>query len=123
MSTPVWVVGKPVSSPNTSVIGGPFDGSAAGEHNVPDADDVARGVPAAAEVSAETTALPDPRTPSAPSAAPRVGGVVTGDVPSFRADQMRHGGVQGSGVGREEPASATADLTEEQVTVFTGLAI
>ena len=30
-----------------------------------------------------------------------VGGVIVGDVPSFRADQMPYGGVKGSGVGRE----------------------
>jgi hypothetical protein len=119
MSTPFWVAGKPVSGPNTTVVLGPFDSSVAGEHDVPDAEDVARAVPA----SAETAALPGPRIPSAASAAPRAGGVAIGDVPRCRADQMRHGGVKDSGVGREGPASATADLTEEQVTVFTGLAI
>ncbi|PRX44147.1 succinate semialdehyde dehydrogenase [Prauserella shujinwangii] len=50
-----------------------------------------------------------------------VGGVVVGDVPSFRADQMPYGGVKDSGVGREGPAAAMADLTEERVTVLTGL--
>ncbi|GAB3945313.1 hypothetical protein GCM10027614_36880 [Micromonospora vulcania] len=30
-----------------------------------------------------------------------VGGVIVGDVPSYRADQMPYGGVKGSGVGRE----------------------
>jgi acyl-CoA reductase-like NAD-dependent aldehyde dehydrogenase len=65
----------------------------------------------------------DLRTAFAASAALRVGGVVVGDVPSFRADQMPYGGVKDSGVGREGPASAMADFTEEQVTVFTGLPI
>jgi hypothetical protein len=116
MTTPFWVAGKPVSGPNTTVVLGPFDSSVAGEHDVPDAEDVARAVPA----SAETAALPGPRIPSA---APRVGGVVISDVPRCRADQMGDGRVKDSGVGREGPASATADLTEEQVTVFTGLAI
>ncbi|MPY78270.1 MAG: aldehyde dehydrogenase family protein [Actinophytocola sp.] len=50
-----------------------------------------------------------------------VGGVVVGDVPSFRADQMPYGGVKDSGVGREGPAAAMADFTEERVTVLTGL--
>jgi acyl-CoA reductase-like NAD-dependent aldehyde dehydrogenase len=55
------------------------------------------------------------------SARLHVGGVVIGDVPSFRADQMPYGGVKDSGVGREGPAAAMADFTEERVTVFTGL--
>jgi acyl-CoA reductase-like NAD-dependent aldehyde dehydrogenase len=57
------------------------------------------------------------------SAKLRVGGVVIGDVPSFRADQMPYGGVKDSGVGREGPASAMADFTEERVTVLTGLTL
>ncbi|MER6790667.1 aldehyde dehydrogenase family protein, partial [Amycolatopsis mediterranei] len=57
------------------------------------------------------------------SAALRVGGVIVGDVPSFRADQMPYGGVKDSGVGREGPASAMADFTEERVTVLTGLTL
>jgi acyl-CoA reductase-like NAD-dependent aldehyde dehydrogenase len=50
-----------------------------------------------------------------------VGGVIIGDVPSYRADQMPYGGVKGSGVGREGVLSAMHDLTEEKVTVFTGI--
>jgi acyl-CoA reductase-like NAD-dependent aldehyde dehydrogenase len=57
------------------------------------------------------------------SAALQVGGVLVGDVPSFRADQMPYGGVKDSGVGREGPASAMADFTEERVTVLTGLTL
>ncbi|MFI9455927.1 aldehyde dehydrogenase family protein [Amycolatopsis sp. NPDC052450] len=57
------------------------------------------------------------------SAKLRVGGVLVGDVPSFRADQMPYGGVKDSGVGREGPASAMADFTEERVTVLTGLTL
>jgi acyl-CoA reductase-like NAD-dependent aldehyde dehydrogenase len=57
------------------------------------------------------------------SASLRVGGVIVGDVPSFRADQMPYGGVKDSGVGREGPASAMADFTEERVTVLTGLTL
>jgi acyl-CoA reductase-like NAD-dependent aldehyde dehydrogenase len=57
------------------------------------------------------------------SAALKVGGVIVGDVPSFRADQMPYGGVKDSGVGREGPAAAMADFTEERVTVLTGLTL
>ncbi len=47
-----------------------------------------------------------------------VGGVVVGDVPSFRADQMPYGGVKDSGVGREGVASAMEDYTTERVLVL-----
>jgi acyl-CoA reductase-like NAD-dependent aldehyde dehydrogenase len=50
-----------------------------------------------------------------------VGGVIVGDVPSFRADQMPYGGVKGSGIGREGLRSAMDDYTEERVLVLTGL--
>ncbi|MGI5164306.1 aldehyde dehydrogenase family protein [Spirillospora sp. CA-253888] len=50
-----------------------------------------------------------------------VGGVIIGDVPSYRADQMPYGGVKDSGVGREGLRSAMADYTEEKVMVLTGL--
>jgi aldehyde dehydrogenase (NAD+) len=50
-----------------------------------------------------------------------VGGVVIGDVPSFRADQMPYGGVKASGVGREGVRAAMLDLTHERVLVLTGL--
>ncbi|GAA4141761.1 aldehyde dehydrogenase family protein [Actinomadura keratinilytica] len=52
-----------------------------------------------------------------------VGGVVIGDVPSYRADQMPYGGVKDSGVGREGLRSAMADYTEEKVMVLTGLTL
>ncbi|WP_433291583.1 aldehyde dehydrogenase family protein [Actinoplanes sp. CA-030573] len=52
-----------------------------------------------------------------------VGGVIVGDVPSFRADQMPYGGVKGSGSGREGVASAMADYTEPRVLVLTGVAL
>ncbi len=51
----------------------------------------------------------------------RVGGVIIGDVPSYRADQMPYGGVKGSGVGREGLRSAMDDYTEPRVMVLTGL--
>ncbi|GAA1788768.1 aldehyde dehydrogenase family protein [Planosporangium flavigriseum] len=50
-----------------------------------------------------------------------VGGVVIGDVPSFRADQMPYGGVKESGVGREGVRYAMEDYTYERVLVLTGL--
>lgn len=53
----------------------------------------------------------------------QVGGVIVGDVPSFRADQMPYGGVKGSGVGREGLRSAMDDYTDPRVMVLTGLAL
>ncbi len=50
-----------------------------------------------------------------------VGGVVVGDVPSFRSDQMPYGGIKESGVGREGLRFAMADFTYERVLVLTGL--
>ncbi|ABW10354.1 aldehyde dehydrogenase [Parafrankia sp. EAN1pec] len=50
-----------------------------------------------------------------------VGGVIIGDVPSYRADQMPYGGVKGSGLGREGVSSAMADLTVERVMVLAGV--
>ncbi|MEJ7629095.1 MAG: aldehyde dehydrogenase family protein, partial [Nocardioidaceae bacterium] len=50
-----------------------------------------------------------------------VGGVVIGDVPSYRADQMPYGGVKQSGVGREGVRYAMQDFTDERVMVLTGL--
>ncbi|WP_306206100.1 aldehyde dehydrogenase family protein [Actinoplanes sp. RD1] len=50
-----------------------------------------------------------------------VGGVIVGDVPSYRADQMPYGGQKGSGVGREGVASAMEDYTEPRVMVLTGV--
>jgi acyl-CoA reductase-like NAD-dependent aldehyde dehydrogenase len=49
------------------------------------------------------------------------GGVVIGDAPSYRADQMPYGGVKDSGVGREGVKYAMADYTYERVLVLTGL--
>jgi len=50
-----------------------------------------------------------------------VGGVVVGDVPTFRADQMPYGGVKESGVGREGLRYAMDDFTYERVLVLTGI--
>ncbi len=52
-----------------------------------------------------------------------VGGVIIGDVPSYRADQMPYGGVKESGVGREGLRSAMEDFTYEKVMVLTGLTL
>ncbi|MEW2383135.1 aldehyde dehydrogenase family protein [Micromonospora sp. NPDC047707] len=52
-----------------------------------------------------------------------VGGVIVGDVPSYRADQMPYGGMKGSGVGREGVRSAMDDYTEPRVVVLTGVAL
>lgn len=50
-----------------------------------------------------------------------VGGVIIGDVPSYRADQMPYGGTKDSGVGREGVRFAMEDYTYERVMVLTGL--
>ncbi|MEV6381464.1 aldehyde dehydrogenase family protein [Streptomyces sp. NPDC051773] len=50
-----------------------------------------------------------------------VGGVIIGDVPSYRADQMPYGGVKQSGVGREGVKFAMDDYTYERVMVLTGI--
>ncbi|MDX3854373.1 aldehyde dehydrogenase family protein [Streptomyces sp. AK02-01A] len=52
-----------------------------------------------------------------------VGGVIIGDVPSYRADQMPYGGVKQSGTGREGVRFAMDDYTYERVMVLTGLAL
>lgn len=50
-----------------------------------------------------------------------VGGVIIGDVPTFRADQMSYGGWKASGQGREGVAAAMADLTDDRLLVLSGL--
>ena len=52
-----------------------------------------------------------------------VGGVIIGDVPSFRADQMPYGGVKDSGNGREGLHFAMQDFTYERVLVLTDLSL
>ncbi|WP_164016785.1 aldehyde dehydrogenase family protein [Pyxidicoccus trucidator] len=47
-----------------------------------------------------------------------VGGVVVGDVPSFRVDTMPYGGVKGSGLGREGVKYAIEDMTEPRLLVI-----
>ncbi|MEO6087925.1 MAG: aldehyde dehydrogenase family protein, partial [Umezawaea sp.] len=65
----------------------------------------------------------DVRTAFQASAKLKVGGVIVGDVPSFRPDQMPYGGVKESGIGREGVRSTMDDLTEPRVLVLTGLTI
>jgi acyl-CoA reductase-like NAD-dependent aldehyde dehydrogenase len=50
-----------------------------------------------------------------------VGGVIVGDVPSYRADQMPYGGTKGSGIGREGVRYAMEDLTYDRALVLTGI--
>jgi len=52
-----------------------------------------------------------------------VGGVIIGDVPAYRADQMPYGGVKASGVGREGLRAAMEDFTYEKVLVLTGISL
>jgi acyl-CoA reductase-like NAD-dependent aldehyde dehydrogenase len=47
-----------------------------------------------------------------------VGGVVIGDVPSFRVDNMPYGGVKDSGLGREGVRYAIEDMTEPRLLVI-----
>ncbi|MFI9588631.1 aldehyde dehydrogenase family protein [Streptomyces sp. NPDC052236] len=63
----------------------------------------------------------DVRTAFRAHRALEVGGVIIGDVPSYRADQMPYGGVKQSGVGREGVRFAMDDYTYERVMVLTGL--
>ena len=49
-----------------------------------------------------------------------VGGVIVGDVPSFRVDNMPYGGVKDSGIGREGIRSAIEDMTEPRLLVIRG---
>ncbi len=47
-----------------------------------------------------------------------VGGVVVGDVPSFRVDNMPYGGIKQSGLGREGVRCAIEDMTEPRLLVI-----
>ena len=47
-----------------------------------------------------------------------VGGVIIGDGATFRMDNMPYGGVKESGIGREGPAYAIRELTEEKLIVL-----
>jgi acyl-CoA reductase-like NAD-dependent aldehyde dehydrogenase len=47
-----------------------------------------------------------------------VGGIMVGEVPTWRTDPMPYGGVKGSGVGREGPLYAYREMTEERLLVL-----
>ncbi len=47
-----------------------------------------------------------------------VGGVIAGDVPSFRIDQMPYGGIKDSGLGREGLRYAIEEMTEPKLMVM-----
>jgi glyceraldehyde-3-phosphate dehydrogenase (NADP+) len=47
-----------------------------------------------------------------------VGGVIAGDVPSFRIDHMPYGGVKDSGLGREGLQYAIEEMTEPKLLVM-----
>jgi acyl-CoA reductase-like NAD-dependent aldehyde dehydrogenase len=47
-----------------------------------------------------------------------VGGVVIGDIPSWRVDHMPYGGVKNSGLGREGIRYAMEDMTEIRLLVI-----
>jgi glyceraldehyde-3-phosphate dehydrogenase (NADP+) len=46
------------------------------------------------------------------------GGVLINEVPTFRVDLMPYGGMKGSGLGREGPAYAVREMTEEKLYLF-----
>jgi acyl-CoA reductase-like NAD-dependent aldehyde dehydrogenase len=52
-----------------------------------------------------------------------VGGVIVGDVPTFRAEQMPYGGAKESGIGREGVRFAMEDYTEPRLMVLSGVAL
>ncbi|NOZ95112.1 MAG: aldehyde dehydrogenase family protein [Acidobacteria bacterium] len=48
------------------------------------------------------------------------GGIIHGDVPTWRTDPMPYGGVKSSGIGREGPLFAYREMTEERMLVLRG---
>ena len=50
-----------------------------------------------------------------------VGGVIAGDVPTFRIDPMPYGGVKDSGLGREGIRYAMEEMTEPRLLVLAGI--
>lgn len=47
-----------------------------------------------------------------------VGGIIQGDVPTWRSDPMPYGGVKNSGTGREGPIHTYREMTEERLLVL-----
>jgi acyl-CoA reductase-like NAD-dependent aldehyde dehydrogenase len=52
-----------------------------------------------------------------------VGGVIVGDIPTFRAEQMPYGGVKESGIGREGLQAAMEDYTEPRLLVLSEVSL
>ncbi len=52
-----------------------------------------------------------------------VGGVIVGDIPTFRAEQMPYGGVKESGIGREGVRAAMEDYTEPRLLVLSEVSL
>jgi acyl-CoA reductase-like NAD-dependent aldehyde dehydrogenase len=48
----------------------------------------------------------------------QVGGVIAGDIPSWRMDNMPYGGVKDSGAGREGLKYAIEEMTERKLLVM-----
>jgi acyl-CoA reductase-like NAD-dependent aldehyde dehydrogenase len=48
------------------------------------------------------------------------GGLIVNGPSSFRTEQVPYGGLHRSGLGREGPARAVEDMTEERLLVFNG---
>lgn len=46
------------------------------------------------------------------------GGVIIGDIPSFRVDNMPYGGIKRPGLGREGIRYAMEDMSESQLLVI-----
>jgi acyl-CoA reductase-like NAD-dependent aldehyde dehydrogenase len=46
-----------------------------------------------------------------------VGGLIVGDVPTFRVDNMPYGGMRDSGLGREGVRYAIEEMTERKLLV------
>ena len=99
------VVCREVFAPVASVV--PF---AALDEAIAAANDTPYGLQAGVYTGSLATAL---------EAARRLqfGGVIINDTSSFRADLMPYGGVKGSGMGREGPRYAVAEMTETRVVV------
>jgi acyl-CoA reductase-like NAD-dependent aldehyde dehydrogenase len=49
-----------------------------------------------------------------------VGGIIVGDVPTFRIDPMPYGGIKDSGLGREGIRYAMQEMTEPRLLVMAG---
>jgi acyl-CoA reductase-like NAD-dependent aldehyde dehydrogenase len=48
----------------------------------------------------------------------RSGGTIIDDTSTWRTDQLAHGGVEDTGIGREGPRYSIRDMTEERMVLF-----